>query len=274
MSSSNLPPLPRSKLVSLDPLHYDFLAVLHRFRGQVLTTGLCGHLARNFSAALDDVSETNVFQTLLQYVGHELDAYWSSLLARQLVARKEELEYGVLQLFTKPLRNEWVALEVYKATACVWRENAKGVYLHLYCLTGSPAGHVLRKKFPETWLAYLAYQIGYTRRMQYDYEPTSLTGLRLWGYLLAAPGQQGELGFEDWKVDAGMKAYNQSILKLRARFDIDLDRIPESKLEEYSCPIDADHYCVQCHCSVQQCIAAYNRERVYVEPGPSVDRES
>ena len=270
------PKLPRVNLDKLDASHSDFVKMFWRFSGEKLTSELCKRIAWNVEGALE-VSANLCYQTLMQYEGKVLDSKWCALLARQLVARQDELDVGVLQLFDRPIRDEWVALEIYKLTACQWRDHGQGMLIDLYCLTGHPAGHTLKKKFPEGWLSFLAYRIGYSRTVRYEHDPQELVGLRFWGYLLAARRDPNDLDFEDWKIDVKLKRDNQSILRLRHRFDVAPEKLSgEIESAKYSCPIDSDNYCSQCECSVDSCRAAYNRERMYVDRvvggGPSVTR--
>jgi len=259
---TSLPKLPRNKLGDIDFFHDDFIKLFHHHAGERLSPDLCKRLAWNIEGAVD-ASRNHVYQTLMQYEGRVLNDRWCNLLSRQVVARLGELKSGVLQLFDRPIREEWVALEVYQVDACEWGDNQPGVLMNLYALTGHPAGHVLQKKFPESWLSFLAYRIGYSRRIQYDQEPHMLTGFRFWGYLKPSQRDPNELEFDDWQIDAKLKKANQSIIKLRHRFDMEPERIPDGKEDEYSCPIDSESYCSECSCSVRECCAAYNRERTY-----------
>lgn len=265
------PKLPKVDLAQLETLHLDFFRMFQRHIGQPLEGGLCRRLAMNIHYALDSDPEA-VFQTLMQYQGRELSTYWCRLLSWQLVGRRAELQAGPLQLFEHPIRDEWVPMEILSLRPCIWRTDQNGQYLDFHCLSGHPAGHTLSKKFPENWLAWLAYRIGYSRRLRYEYEPEEMTGLRFWGYLRAVEDSE-ELDFDEWDVDRQCKQYNQRILKRRRRFDVDLDRMTETQAEEYSCPFDHDHYCSECTRSVTECMASMNRERTDVG-GPVLDRET
>lgn len=264
-----LPKLPRNQLQAVDSLHLELLDLFQKFVGQELTAELCKRLAYNLQFLLGPSSERDlIFQTLMQYERRMLTARQADILARQLAARKRELEDGVLQLFEELVREEWVAMEVYRVEKCAWRETQAGVLLSLYCLNGHPAGHILQKKFPEPWMAWLAYQVGYSRRLPYDYEVKCFTGLRFWGYLVASKWNPRELDFRDWSVDTKTKKYNQQILRRRLRLDLDLESVREDTLGQYSCPFDKYIYCSDCRCTVHECSASYIRERIDVRRPP------
>jgi len=256
-----LPKLPRVKLDELDYLHEDLVSMFLRFEGKKLTPELCLRLARNLSFALEGgVNVDHAFQTLMQYENKELNKHWSSLLARQVVARQYELAGGPLQLFDKrPVRDEWVALEIMSSKPCDWRGKPAGIELTFYCLTGHPAGHLLAKKFPENWIAYLAYRIGFSRRLRYNYETWTLEGLRFFGYLLGAKRDPADLDFEDWVVNPAVKRANQLIIKKRQRFEVETGGMSEDKQQEYSCPFDLEIYCSDCRHSTNECIAVPRR---------------
>lgn len=254
---------PPIKLQALDALHSDFVRMFAKFEGQVLDGPLCRRIATNVHLALDDtrIDGDHLFQTLVQYEGRQLDPRWCDLLARQIVARRAELRAGVLHLFERPIREEWVPLEIYTVSECEWRDRPEGYALTMYCLAGHPAGHRLTKKLPEAFFGYLAYQIGFNSRMRYDHRPERLVGFRLWGLLKAGRGD--ELDFEEWAVNASMKKWNQTIHKRRIRLDVDTWQMSERRAAEYSCAFNESHYCSECGRRVGECIAVLNRERTH-----------
>ena len=255
-----LPRLPVNRLGALDRAHKELQRACARHIGAPLDRESCRKIAltAHFLVEQETLSVDMLYQTLLQYEGRVLTNEWCDLVTRQIVARASELGMP-LQLFERPIRDEWVALEVHNAEQCAWRDTSAGVLLTFYCLTGHPAGHRLSKKFPESWLAWLAYRIGYSRRLPYDYDYTQLIGLRIWAFLLRA--QQGRTGldFEEWKIDPRVKKTNQSILRKRMRFEVDLSRIPDSQLEDYTCPFEYEHYCSECQQTDNVCVASYHR---------------
>lgn len=257
-----LPRLPSISLASVDSQHVDFVRMFRNYHNQRLTRELCHILAHNVHFALGEAYLVdNIFQTLLQYVGEPLDDQWTDILARQLAARKEELKGGVLQLYECPLREEWVPLEVYSLIPSVWRETRDAQILNLYCLAGHPAGHRLQKKLPESWLAYLAYQIGFSSRFRYEYEPTEFIGLRFWGFMKRPARGREELDFEQYKASGQLEEHNRLIIARRQRFNFQPDALPRN----CSCPFDLDCYCSDCRHPVEVCVASYDREQTYVK---------
>ncbi len=267
---------PPIRLPKLDALHSDFVRMFARFEQSVLDGSLCRRITSNVHMALNDprIDADHLFQTLMQYEGRQLDDKWCDLLARQIVARQEELRAGVLHLFERPIRDEWVPMEIYEVEECEWRDRPEGQALTLYCLAGHPAGHRLVKRVPENFLAFLAYRVGFNRRMVYEHEPKCFVGFRLWGLLKVGRGD--ELDFEEWMVDSPMKKWNQTIHKRRSRFDVDTWQMSDARAAEYSCVYDEQHYCSECRRRVDECVAVPNRERTHGRPvqDPGADHKS
>jgi len=245
--------LPRLRLGTIDKTHDRAVESMGRFSGRYLTREICKPLAMSFSLLLNSEETPDIYGTLVQYEGMMLTPEWIDLVSRQLVARKEELGGGPLRLFERPIRDEWVPLEVYSIKPCVWRDNDPGQMLQFYCLAGHPAGHHLQKKLPERFLSYMAYKIGFSRRIQFDHDPLQMIGLRFWGYLLADTEESSDLSFENWDVSNDVLKHNRTIIKLRNRFELDT--------EDDTCPFALDHYCSECPRSVNECPAAIHRER-------------
>ena len=115
----------------------------------------------------------------------------------------------------------------------------------LFAMTGQPAGHVLRRKVPNTWLNWFAYQVGYSRAMQYDQVPQHFVGLRFWGFLKPKP-ESGEVEFTDWQLNPAFKKHNKAIIKLRTRFE-------HNKVD---CPKGFTHQCLECPQRRSECPAS------------------
>lgn len=255
------PVLPRLDLESLDRQYENVLQLFLSFKGEELQLPLCAQIAREAELLLDGTDAVKIQQTLRQYEGRKVDYAWAEVISRQFVARRKELVERPLPMFVSVVTTEWVAVEIVDMDPCEWRDS-NGQVLHLRCLTGRPAGQVLKKRVPEGWLAWLAYQIGYTRRLRYSREPTDLVGFRLWGLTAPSETASKELDFEEVKITPALKKWNQSIIYRRGRFDIPLDKIPASKISECECPKSFDHLCQECPVHVSECRASYN----YGEP--------
>lgn len=208
----------------------------------------------------DDMIE-NTFQTLMQYEGRTLSERWIDTLSRQIAARLDELRTNRLLIYERPVRDEWVPVEILEVTPTKVGDK-RGMAVRMYCLAGHPAGYQLTKTFPENWLAYLAYQIGFSTRIQYNYDCNELVGLRMWASLKIPPRLEDEIIFDEWGITSRLMNHNKSILKLRNRFDILPNQIPDGKELEYSCPLDKDSYCSDCTVGVNTCIASPNREQI------------
>lgn len=265
----SLPPLKAVDLEKLSCAQLDLLRMFRRFDGESLTLQLCQRIAHNLHFALD-VPPNSVYQTLVQYEGTELTGEWPALLAQQLVARQEELVEGLLQLYTRPVRDEWVALEITEVRESLWRDEHPGIEMGFLCLTGHPAGHRIRKNFPERWSDWLAYQLGFSRRVQYDYDISKFVGLRLYGFLKANLEDSSALDFEDWRVPAKVLQQNKLVIYKRMRFDVE----PHLQTDKYSCPFDYEHYCSECQRGFWECPASPDRNRSINERvRPHVDAE-
>lgn len=256
--------LPRIKLDEIDNVYIYLHRLFDDYHGQPLSRDSCHRLADLICSSVRPfvALDSEVAQTILQYEGRVLSARASQVIVRQLAARIDDLRKGPLQPFERPIRDEWVPMEVERMEPCLWKEEDEGYILHLFCLAGHPSGHLLQKKVPETWLAWLAYQIGFSRRLPYTYEPEMFIGLRFWGYLLAEESEgHGILNFEKWDISPALRKYNRVIILRRSRLDLGLDDYDEEGRKLiHSCPFDFEHYCSDCSVDVNDCVASYNRD--------------
>lgn len=191
----------------------------------------------------------NMAQTVLQYVGEKPTVELLRLLAAQFAARHNELLIGPLDRFGTAVITEWILLKVLRVQQAVWRETSPGAELLFECVTGKPAGYLFKKKLPDGWLSYLAYKIGFSRRLIYPDDARYLVGLQFWGLTVSAEKAES-LDFSDWDVDAKSRKYNQHIIKLRLRNEINQD---------IDCPFDYSDECISCTKTVSQCEAAFLR---------------
>lgn len=227
--------------------------------------------------------EPAVMQTMLQYLADKVDTPFIDRMSRQLLGRHAELEYGPLMPYVRPVKLEWVPFEIAKVMKTIWNGNKPGQLMTFYCLAGSPAGHRLDKKLPESWLRFIAYKIGYTRRINYnDDEPWQFLGLRFWGLVTPAIEDQDSLNFSEWAIDSQMKASNSGIIAKRNRFlfddpdgpsEQDLADEPEMKIPKHACPERLDHYCSACPIGVADCEASVHREQ-FRERRPKLDAKA
>ena len=194
----------------------------------------------------------NVFPMILQFESKLLTAEVADTLSRQIAARVVELEARVVPVFQGIIVPEWTPLEIIDIKEATWKEDQKGQQFSFLCLSGTAAGHVIVRKFPEKWLAYLAYQIGFNKRMNYNYEPKVFLGLRISGLLIASQRDEGQTDIQEWRISAHMKKRNVGILKLRTRYDKLHKEGPE-------CPNGLDNDCSECMKTSKQCDASYIR---------------
>lgn len=254
------PKPPANRLLTVDDLHRELFTLLGRTPSKTVTAEVCHRWALSLQLgvdAFDRVDQRKLLQSLMQYEGKRLTRRWVDVLARQLAARLNELRVSVIQLYDQPSRAEWLPLEIYTMRRVPWKADQAGQELQLYCLAGHPAGHLLPRKVPERWLSWLAYQIGFTRRLQYN-EPTDLVGFRFWSYGVPA-GDPPEFDLQSWATDSKMRQWNQSIIRLRRRLDIEAERIPDGKEGEYTCPFGYDTYCHECQKNALDCRASFHR---------------
>ena len=253
--------LPRIRLGHIDAGQQAIHGALAGYGGKLLTAERCRRLSHTAYYLLNlPTGWDNIFQTVLQLEGRTVDAELARRLSRQLAARADELAGGPIQLFDKVTQAEWVPLEIMELRPAVWKAGRAAQQPRLHCLAGRPAGAMLTRKVPESWLPAMAYQIGFSRRFQYRDEPRDLLGLRLWADLRPDERNPGEYTFEAWDTDAHLLKANKRIIKLRLRFELDLSRLREDRLVAYDCPFGLDSECYDCTLSVSDCPAAPNRD--------------
>ena len=244
------------KTISLPGLLRDVFALqrmLSRYRNESMSIEVARAMASRVVTYFDDeVSYPFLVETLIQYKGGLMDEAFLQTLALQLVSRREELDRAPLTLYHKPIRSEWVALELIGTQETTWRDNERGIALELFALNGHPAGHTLTKKVPENWLNFLAYQVGFSRTRRYGFEPWTLIGVKFWGYLVP-DAKADTLNFAAWFVTPAFVKMNREIIRLRTRFN------PNTGVEKPECPQGHAETCDQCNEKEQVCLASIHR---------------
>lgn len=210
---------------------------------------------------LDPPNTRNLFLTLSQYEGTKISNDFANTVSWQLAARWDELNLGVLTQFQHVIKPEWALLKIAGTANTTWKDVADaGQTLRIKALTGHAAGHILAKKVPNTWLRWLAYQIGFSRRLLYTDDPWLFTGLELWGYLCPNPQQPANAEFSEWQVNPAIKKSNQLIIERRLRFELKEPSNPTNRVgeayERAQCPFDYNFDCNKCHRTNKDCYAA------------------
>jgi hypothetical protein len=245
----DLPPIPRlnvDKIVGRARALADYFSHLQgRQVSPVLAASTGAVIARH--CGYPDAH--NCVQTMMQYVGETVTPELITMLSTQFAGREPDLASMPLVGYSRPERPEWIAMEVQTCQACTWRSSDPGVQFRLYCFNGHPAGHTVVRKFPEAFLHYFAYQVGWSRRTEFDGDARHFVGLRFWGYLVPVPDSD-EVRFDDWGLTPAFKKHNRQLIALRTRYDVD-----EPKAE---CPRDYDHHCFECPVRKAECPATLN----------------
>jgi hypothetical protein len=256
-----LPALPRGKLTKVTDLAQELQRELRRYIGSVMTSELAKALSVRAATVLGDQNlvdqesvTSSLAKTFEQYNGQEFSPYLNKILSWQISARLDELHRGMLVQYTRPLRQEWIAVEIVDVQPSVWRGEKRGCLMTFFVLSGHPAGHTVTRNFPESWLRGFAYQIGFSRRIQYDEEPKHFIGLRIWGYL--QPDETSpEISFERWEISPAFRKHNLSVIKLRTRLDYE-HRDNNSETGRVECPYGFTHYCWDCPKRSTECPAS------------------
>ncbi len=228
------PPPPSLKLDRIVAVARDLEQMFQQDIGLEVTCAMAARWAYNVHLATDH-SQRNLVATFQQYTGNQLTRALARVLAWQVASLGDRLDDGLLPAYARPTRPEWVACEINTVHNTVWRDGRRGVTLDLFALAGHPAGNVLQRKVPAAWLSWFAYQVGFTRAIQYDDDPRHFVGLRFWGFLQPKP-ESNDIDFTSWELSAAFKKHNKRIIKLRTRFDY----------EKAECPLDLDHACWDC----------------------------
>jgi hypothetical protein len=251
---------PAINLRKLDAACSEVAAFLRLAEGEPLSPELIRRLLKGASYAADyNIPPVNFEQTLAQYSGKVLNASWRKLLARQIAARRDELMVRPLLPFDRPTRPEWVPIEILSLEETVWNETKSGHQLTFFCLAGTPAGYTLKRKFPTRWLAWLAYQIGFSRRVMYQDDPQVFIGMRVWAHIAPSTDPSQTMDIVDWDVSSAMKKHNRIIAYRRMRFDLRPSLTRDGDPGSGACPYDLDCYCRECTHTSASCEASYNR---------------
>lgn len=158
---------------------------------------------RQYSALID---------TFCQDIDKTLDKPLLLRMSLQLTVNRGVLLDGQpLHRFDGVSEPEWVPFIVCAMTPCSFGAKP-GLRLLLRVIAGQYAGYSTERSVPVGFLTKLAYDVGFSRRLQYE-QPADLIGLMFAG--LAVPTTESELQFEDYKVSAAMKKANRDLIKQR-----------------------------------------------------------
>jgi len=231
----------------------DLFSAFLPFENAIISKDLARQLARRADYIFEkfEIYE-NVYPMILQYESQVLTIKTADLLSRQIAARVQELEARVVPVFRNIVTPEWVPMEIVAIQDAIWKDSEKGQQFSFLCLSGTAAGHVITRKFPMGWLSFLAYQIGFNKRMNYPYEPKIFLGLRISGLLVPSQRDEGQTDISEWQISKHMKKRNVGILKLRTRYD-------KLHREGPECPQGLDNDCSECMKTSTQCDASYIR---------------
>ncbi len=258
-----LPPLPYFRLTDVQFTTATLTRAFREYRDQRVTPALALRMAIDAGKALDGVPEVNLHQTFIQYTGQVVDERLEGILAAQMAAREGELSRAPIVAYDRPTKPEWVAMEVVSVTPAVWRENEAGTIMGFKAMSGHPAGHLLKRKFPNPWLNFFAYQVGFSRRIEFDLDPRHFLGLMLWGYLVPVVDSP-EIKFDDWDLSSAFKKHNLRVIRLRTRLDYELA----------DCPNGFDHHCFECPVGRDECPASCRSTSTHHPPSSTQARAS
>jgi len=243
-------PLPRLSYPKLVKLTGDVHSALKLLPNPVTCESIVRH-ADTIHDAVDAGTKAAIVDSLLPYCG-EIDDEKRMLIARQLAGRRDELRTGPIMQFYRPTHDQWVPLEVTSVTHAKWRDDKPGADLRMLGLAFQPAGHLLSKLFPSAFFRFLAYKIGFSRRIQYDDDVRHIVGLRFWLQLKKATDDSPQLEFDQWDMSPWMMRHNKQIIALRTRFEYERDDTPE-------CPAGHTDYCWGCKEPLKTCPASMIR---------------
>lgn len=237
--SSDLPDPPaRVPFTKIDRRARTVRSFVRMSSGETLTAAGARKAAQALAGSvLKGVSKNHLFDTLLQYEGYTLDARTLDRIAGQVAGRHEELRKGPITPYENPVVSDWVAARVVRMEDTVWRDDEAGQLMHMLVEYGHPAGNVLVRKVPESYLRYLAYQVGFSRRVLYDEDPRHFVGLRFWMYMDVDP-EQLSYRITTYRLNSAMAKHNRWVVRARMRFMIDLPEDP--------CPIEREFPCWDC----------------------------
>jgi len=242
-----------SQLARLDAVQTKLQKVFSPFAARALTGTNAVALSSSIGEVFDsEYAVSNIRQTLLQLLRPVITEAWIAFIARQFAARRSELVTGPIMIFAQLSLAEWLHVEIVQAEDSAWKDNKPGIKLSMYVLDGRPAGYVLRRNFPAGWITGKAYEMGFSRAKVYDYEPSSLVGLRSYVHAIIDP-RTSEPSFDEWTMPKPLKAYNKTVIAKRMRFDS-----PPRNGDEL-CPFEFNHSCNECMKTYAQCHASYIR---------------
>jgi hypothetical protein len=256
-----LSPVPRRKLSGLLATQGELYRVFSAVMGEQLLPHRIPGLVQRITLVIGwGGSPDTITETLRQFGGRVMDHKLARQLSFVFSAREDELHGGPIVVLENPQVSEWVAVEVQAVEEVGFQTKTgtkPGVEFTMLIMTGHSAGQIVCRKFPLSWLGYLAYQVAFSRRIRYDYNPKHFLGLRFWGFV----EQKGD---QEWrfldvaigprpknpesKVKPGgeLLKHNRAIVKLRTRFEF----------HKAECPHDYTHECFDCPVEKRDCQAS------------------
>jgi hypothetical protein len=251
---------PKIKLDKLDYAIAEWSARLNRFRGHRLTPPIVSSIVKGEQEHLP-LSDRPIWLSLMQYEGKMLADKWIQVIATQLAAREHEWAHYAIMPFEAVLTPEWVLVSIDDVKPCELGNHKQGTELHLKVLYGKPAGHMLIKRVPTSWLSFVAYRIGYSRRITYNLDPRYFTGLMIWMHVMPDPRNAKGFDISSWAVTNKVKVNNRSVIVRRHRFDYPdaLFKRDGSINPDYDCHLELDCSCEDCIVPAQRCNASLIR---------------
>jgi hypothetical protein len=243
----SLPKLPRLKVDDIQLTRHSIQHLMRQRLGETLTPRTLTGIGQGIAEILDSNKPEHVIQTMIQYSGRALDQQLLDTLTGQIAGRESSLSEGPLVAYQRPTRAEWIAVEVQSLKPVLWQEDKPGVQFMLHCFNGHPAGHQVKHRFPESFLYYFAYRLGFSRRVEFDGDARHFIGLRFWGFMRPLPDSE-EVRFEEWDLCPAFRKHNRGIIYLRTRHDAE-----NPKAE---CPHDYEHHCFECSVRRTECRAS------------------
>lgn len=159
----------------------------------------------------DLVTHTAIVDTLSLYMNEELTNFLAQKICLQLAWNIDYIKDGntipEIISITEPT---WLPFQIIEFSLVP--SNDSLVRASFLAFAGRQAGYTFSRVMPFRYLRYFAYQIGFSRKYQYDDNPGDLIGLRFIG--LAVPDENG-FDIVRFSLNQSISKRNKKIIKNR-----------------------------------------------------------
>lgn len=186
--------------------------------------------------------------SMLTLLGRSMTFNLAMGTAWRLAGNMPRLKNSVpIDAWTRQAEAETVPVQIIEVRRQRNRWNKQGYELRKRIMAGTPAGELVMRWVSHDYACYLAFQIGFSRKINKGVvrlytDAHELTSMRLFVRLDPVFSKDGQLTWRQWGISTPLKRWNQEVMLARQKVTP-------------PCPIAARHPCKVCYLGTDACIA-------------------